>query len=169
MTIRHLAIASLGTGLIALVGFLVGLTDPAYYAPETTHDYAAATLNTLGPVAAAIALFIWWRVAQVRRGVFLILIAAASGLLYGVGNFLGDIAGWGPGDDLFFYGSAAFFVASVTAGVVVLTVRSNWRWSGLFLLAVAAGVGVDSAIVSAVAWLALGVVLWRGRLGQAQT
>ena len=169
MTIRYLAIASFGTGLTALVGFMVGLADPAYYAPETTLDYAAATLNTLGPVAAAVALFIWWKVVQVRRGVFLILIAAGSGLGYGVGNFLGDIAGWEPGDDLFFYGSAAFFFASFTAGVVVLTVRSNWRWSGLFLLAVAAGVGVDSALVSAIGWLALGVVLWKGLLGQAET
>ncbi len=61
MTLRHLSIAALAAGLIGVVGFLIGLADPAYYDPETTLDYAAASLNTLGPVAAAVALVIWWR------------------------------------------------------------------------------------------------------------
>ena len=37
---------------------LLGLANPAYYAPETTLDYTAAALNTAGPVTTAVALFI---------------------------------------------------------------------------------------------------------------
>ena len=87
---------------------LLGLANPAYYAPETTLDYTAAALNTAGPVTTAVALFIWWRVMPVRRGALLIPIAAATALVFGLGNFLEDIAGWEWGVDLYFYGGAAF-------------------------------------------------------------
>ncbi len=159
MTLRHLSIAALAAGLIGVVGFLIGLADPAYYDPETTLDYAAASLNTLGPVATAVALVIWWRVMPVR-GASLILVAAAAALVFGVGNFLEDIAGL-KGGDLFFYGGAALFSVLLIAAVVALTTRGNWRWTGLFLLALAAGMGLDSALVGALGWLALAAILWR--------
>jgi hypothetical protein len=160
MTLRHLSIAALAAGLIAVLGLLIGLADPAYYDPETTLDYAAASLNTLGPVATAVALVIWWRVMPVR-GVFLIPVAAAAALVFGVGNFLEDIAGLEAGGDLFFYGGAAHFAVLLIAAVVALTTRGNWRWTGLVLLALAAGIGLDSALVGALGWLALAEVLRR--------
>jgi hypothetical protein len=152
-------------GLIALLGLLVGLADPAYYEPETALDYVAATLNTAGPVATSATLLIWWRVVPIRRGAFLILFAATSALVFGLGNFLEDIAGLDWGGDLFFFGGVALLASSAAAGVVALTVRNRWRWSGLILLAIAAGIGLDSAVVWVIAWLAFAVLLWKGSLG----
>ena len=43
---------------VPLVGLVVGLSDPAYYAPQDPIDYLAAFLNTAGPVAVAVALFV---------------------------------------------------------------------------------------------------------------
>ena len=54
MTTKQLSFACLGAGLVALLGLLVGLADPACYAPETTLDYAGASFNTLGPRATAL-------------------------------------------------------------------------------------------------------------------
>ncbi len=160
MTLRHLVIAALTAGMIGVLGFLIGLADPAYYDPETTLDYAAASLNTLGPVTTAGALVIWWRVMPVR-GVFLMPAAAAAALVFGVGNFLEDIAGLEAGGDLFFYGGAALFAVLLIGAVLALTMRGSWRWTGLFLLTLAAGMGLDSALVGALGWLALAVILWR--------
>ena len=125
MTLQHLAVASLVAGLVALLGLLVGLADPAYYEPETALDYVAATLNTAGPIATSVALFIWWRVVPIRRGAFLIPFAATAALVFGLGNFLEDVAGLEWGGDLFFFGGVALLASSAAAGVVALTVRSD--------------------------------------------
>jgi len=156
-----LIIASAVAGLVSLTGFLVGLSDPVYYSPETSIDYLAAVLNTAGPFAAAVALLIWWKVTPVRRGAILILAAATAAFALGLGNLLEDIVGLEWAGDLFFYGGFAMFATTALAGLMALTVNERWRWSGLFLLAIAAGLGFDSALIWGVAWLALAVAVWR--------
>jgi hypothetical protein len=151
-------------GVIALIGFLVGLADPAYYSPETPTDYLAAGLNSVGPFVAAAALFIWWRTTPIRRGVFLILVAAAAAFVWGLGNLIEDILDYEWGFILFGVGGITTVLASALAGVVALTVRDPFRWSGLFLLGVAAGPAADSALVWAVVWLAF--VVYLGQFNQ---
>jgi len=166
VTTKQLAFACLGAGLVALLGLLVGLGDPAYYAPETTLDYAGAALNTMGPLATALAMVVWWKVIPVGRRALLIPIAATTAVLFGLGNFLEDIGGLEVGGDLFFYGGAGFFAASLAAGVIVLTAPTRWRWSGLVLVALGAGVALDSAVVWVAAWLAFALVLWTDLLDE---
>lgn len=141
-------------GAVALAGFVVGLTEPAYYSPETPLDYLAAALNSGGPFVAAAALFIWWRTTSIRRGGFLILVASAAAIAWGLGNLIEDILDYEWGFVLFGVGGIATVFASAIAGVSALTVQDPFRWSGLFLLGVAAGPAVDSALVWAVVWLA---------------
>ena len=148
MSLGSLRVVSVAVGAIALIGFLVGLTDPAYYSPETPMDYLAAGLNSAGPFVAAAALFIWWRTTPIRRGVFLILVAAAAAIVWGLGNLIEDILD-----------GIITVLASALAGVGALTVREPFRWSGLFLLGVAAGPAADSALVWAVVWLAFALYL----------
>ena len=137
-----------------------------YYAPETTLDYAIASLNTLGPFATSLAMFICWKVLPLGRRGLLIPLGATEAFVFGAGNFLGDIADLDVGDDLFFYGGAWFFGVSVAAGVIVLTAPNRWRWSGLLLLGLGAGVGLDSAVIWVAAWMAFVVVLWRSLLDE---
>lgn len=127
MTTRQVAFVSLLAALVSLLGLLVGLGDPEYYAPETTLDYASAALNSLGPLVAALAMLVWWRVMPLGRRALLIPIAATGAVLFGLGNFLEDIAGLGVGEDLYFFGGAAFFAVSVVAGVIVLTAPHRLR------------------------------------------
>ena len=162
VTTRHLTGASLVAGLVSLVGLIVGLADPAYYAPEDPIDYLAALLNTAGPVAAAAALAIWWRVTPVRRGAALVLLGAVAALVFGLGNFLEDIAGVEWGFALFGIGGMATVVTLGLGGLLALTVKDPWRWSGLFLIAVAAGPALDSGEVWVLAWLGFAVALQRG-------
>ena len=159
MSLGSLRVVSVAVGAIALIGFLVGLTDPAYYSPETPMDYLAAGLNSAGPFVAAAALFIWWRTTPIRRGVFLILVAAAAAIVWGLGNLIEDILDYEWGFVLFGVGGIITVLASALAGVVALTVREPFRWSGLFLLGVAAGPAADSALVWAVVWLAFALYL----------
>jgi len=164
VTTKRLSLACLGAALVSLLGLLVGLTDPVYYAPVTSLDYAGAVLNTLGPLATAMAMLMWWQVAPLGRRALLIPIAATGAVVLGLGNFLGDIAGLQRGDDLFFYGGAGFFAASLAAGVLVLSAANRWRWSGLLPLVLAVGIGLDSAVVWVVGWLAFALALWTGLL-----
>ena len=77
--------------------------------------------------------------------------------------------GLGVGSRFVLLRRGCVFAVSIAAGVMALTARSNWRWSGLFLLALAASVALDSAMVGAVALLAFAVVLWKDLFGQAPT
>jgi hypothetical protein len=122
-------------------------------------DYLAAGLNSAGPFVAAAALFIWWRTTPIRRGVFLILVAAAAAIVWGFGNLFEDILDYEWGFVLFGVGGIATVIASALAGVAALTVRDPFRWSGLFLLGVAAGPAADSALVWVVVWLVFALYL----------
>ena len=159
MKLRTLGVASVSVGIIALTGFLVGLTDPAYYSPETPIDYLAAGLNSAGPFAAAAALYIWWRTTPIRRGVFLILVTSAAAITWGLGNLIEDILDYDWGFVLFATGGITVVLTSAIAGLLALTEKHPFRWSGLFLIGVAAGPATDSALVWAVVWLAFAVFL----------
>ncbi len=161
MTLGSLRVASVAVGAIAVIGLLVGLADPVYYSPETPMDYLAAGLNSAGPFVAAAALFIWWRATPVRRGAFLILVAAGAAFVWGLGNLIEDILDYEWGFVLFGVGGITTVLASGVAGVAALTVRDSFRWSGLFLLGVAAGPAADLALVWAVVWSAFAWFLGR--------
>jgi hypothetical protein len=150
------------TGLMNLAGFVVGLSDPAYYDPQTGLDYVASVLNFVGPLATGLALVVWWRVTPVRRAALLILGAGIGAVTWSFGNLLEEILRLDLGTDLYFFGATAAFGLSAAAGVVTLTAPTEWRWSGLFLLAVSAGIGFDSIPFWPVAWLGFAYVLRRG-------
>ncbi len=156
----HLRIASVVAGLVALVGLFVGLADPAYYDPVTFIDWVSAALNTAGPLAAGWALFVWWTVTSVRRGAFLILIGAIAATVFGLGNLVEDIFGLDWGFYLFGLGGMATVLSLALAGILALSVRSPLRWTGLFLLGVAAGPALDSAAVWVVVWIAFAAIPW---------
>lgn len=161
MTWTHLRIASMVTSLVALVGFFVGLTDPAYYDPVVFIDWVSASLNTLGPLAAALALFVWWRVTTVRRGAFLILVAAISAAIFGLGNMIEDILDLEWGFLLFGLGGIGTVISAALAGILALTVDSKMRWTGVFLLGVGAGPALDSALVWVIVWIVFAAIPWQ--------
>ena len=92
----------------------------------------------------------------------LILVGAVAALVFGLGNFLEDIAGVEWGFALFGIGGMATVATTGLAGVLALTVKDPWRWSGLFLLAVAAAPALDSGQVWVLAWLGFAIALQRG-------
>ena len=169
MTWRHVRYASLSAGLVALVGFLVGLADPAYYDPVKFIDWVSAALNTLGPLAAAWALFVWWKVTTVRRGAFLILAASAAAATFGLGNMFEDILDLDWGFLLFGIGGIAVVLFAALAGILALTVDSKLRWTGLFLMGVAAGPALDSALVWVIVWIAFAAIPWQTYAGTQGT
>ena len=119
----------------------IELTEPAYYDPVTGLDFAAAWLTSIAGGMTAFALLLWWRRTPIRRGSWLLLIAALGFALSAVGNVLGDVFDLAVGDDLYFAGAVGFG-ATLLAGVLALTVRNPYRWSGLFLIGYAAGFAV---------------------------
>ena len=165
VTERHLIWASLTTGLIAVAVFMVGLSDPAYYDPVTTFDFVASVLNDLVLLSAAVALIIWWRVTPVNRSALLILGAGIALVIWSFGNVLEEIARYDLGETIYFVGGIGAFGLTAAAGVATLTSPSRWRWSGLFLLAISAGIGFDSVPIWPFAWLGFAYVLWKGLLG----
>jgi hypothetical protein len=161
MTTRHLTTAAVVAALVSLAGILVGLSDPAYYDPVTAIDYLAAALNTAGPFAASVVLVVWWKVVPVRRARWLVLGAAISVFVMGLGNFIEDVLELDWGGDLFTFGFGAFALGAV-AGIVTLTASGRWRWSGLFLLGFAASLGFDAGELAFINWTVLAVLLSRG-------
>ena len=125
-------------GALTLAREVVGLADPAYYDPVTGLDYAAAWLTSLAGGVAAVALFVWWRRSPVRRGAWLLVIAAVAFVMSAFGNLAGDVFDIEVGDT--FWTAGIFgFGATILAGAAALTVNDPYRWSGLFLIGYAAG------------------------------
>ncbi len=127
-------------GVLTLIRQLIQHTDPAYYDPVTTLDYAAAWLTSIAGGTVAVAFAMWWRRSPLRRGSWLLLAASLAWALAALGNVLGDVFDMSIGETLWTAGMTAFGLTLV-AGVVALTVNSPWRWSGLFLIGYAAGWG----------------------------
>lgn len=162
MTQRHLIWAAAVAAFVTGAGFIVGLSDPAYYDPVTLFDYFGSVSNDLSILTSGFALLLWSRVTPLRRASLLILGAGIGMIIWTVGNVLEEIMHLQIGEDLYFVGSIAFFGLSVAAGVVTLTAPTRWRWSGLLLLGLAAGIAFEGVPFWPVMWLALAVLLARG-------
>lgn len=152
---------AVAAGVLTGAGFVVGLFDPAYYAPVTGFDYLGSILNDAYLAVSGLALIIWSRATPVPRTRILILVSGVGLLLWTVGNVLEEIVGLDVGTVLFFAGSITAFTLTAAAGVVTLFNRTRWRWSGLVLLGIAAGVGVEAIPFVPIAWLSLSVLLAR--------
>ena len=127
-------------GALVLLRALIELAEPAYYAPVTLLDYTAAILTSVAWAATAVALFLWWRATPIRRGSFLLLVAAVTTLLGdSLGNLLEDVFDLEIGEWLFSNVGQVSLYALMAAGIVILTVRGTYRWTGLFLLLYIAG------------------------------
>ena len=127
-------------GALVLLRALIELAEPAYYAPVTLLDYTAAILTSAASAATAVALFLWWRATPIRRGSFLLLVAAVTTLLGdSLGNLLEDVFDLEIGEWLFSNVGQVSLYALMAAGIVILTVRGTYRWTGLFLLLYIAG------------------------------
>ena len=138
--LRPVAVLFGAAGVLTLLRQVIQHTDPVYYDPVTTLDYAAAWLTSIAGVTVAAAFAMWWRRSPIRRGSWLLLIASLAWALAALGNLLGDVFDMSIGETLWTAGIIAF-VLTLVAGVVALTVNSPYRWSGLFLIGYAAGIG----------------------------
>ena len=139
-SLRPVAVLFGIAGVLTLIRQVIQHTDPAYYDPVTTLDYAAAWLTSIAGGTTAVAFALWWRRSPIRRGSWLLLVASLGWALSALGNVLGDVFDMSVGEDLWAAGSVGFGVTLV-AGAVALTVNSPYRWSGLFLIGYAAGWG----------------------------
>lgn len=149
-------------GLVTAAGFVIGLMDPAYYNPVTVFDYVGSYVNDATLAVSGIALIVWSRVTPVRRTRVLILAAGVGLIVWTVGNVLEEIYGLEVGTNLFFAGSITTLATTAIAGIVTLFDQTRWRWSGLLLLGLTVGIGVDSIPLFPVVWVALAVFLARG-------
>jgi hypothetical protein len=127
-------------GVLALLRAVIELAEPAYWSPESLLDYTAVILTSAASAVAAVALFLWWRATPIRRGSFLLLVAAVTMLLGdSLGNLLEDAFDLEIGEWLFSNVGQVSLYALMAAGIVILTVRGTYRWTGLFLLLYIAG------------------------------
>ena len=163
---RLLMWSSLLTGLIAVAFTISSLSDPAYYDPQTAADYVASALGEVLFVAMAFTLVVWWRVTPVRRGAWLLLVAAGGFVLWSIGNVLEEILRVEFGVYLFFVGSPTGYVATGIAGIAALTSPSRWRWSGLVLLGVVLSLSNQDFMITSIPWIAFAFVLWRRLLDE---
>ena len=148
-------------GALELLRALIELAEPAYYAPVTLLDYIAAILTSVAWAATAIALFLWWRATPIRRGSFLLVVAAVTTLLGdSLGNLLEDVFDLEIGEWLYLNVGQVSSWAVMAAGIVILTVRGTYRWTGLFLLLYLVGTVVGE-FLSGVSLLGLGYWLFR--------
>ncbi len=139
--LRSVAVWFSLAGVLTLIRQIIELADPAYYDPVSGLDYLAAWLTSLAGAAVAVALFMWWRRSPIRRGSLVLLIAAAGAATFSIGNLIGDVFDVEAGDLLWSVGGITMFAGLVLAGLLALTVRDSYRWSGLFLIVYAAGWG----------------------------
>lgn len=161
MANRHLMWAAAVAALVTGAGFIVGLSDPAYYDPVTPFDYFGSVLNDLQLAVSGVALVIWSSVTPVRRAWLLIFGAGIGLLLWTVGNVLEEIMGLKTGEFVYFFGAVSGFGLTALAGIATLTAPTRWRWSGLVLLGLSLGIGFEAIPSWPVAWLALAVLLAR--------
>jgi hypothetical protein len=148
-------------GVLLLLRALIELAEPAYWSPVSLLDYTAAILSSVAWAVTAIALFLWWRATPIRRGSFLLLVAAiAIAVGDSLGNLLEDVFDLWIGEWLFTNVGQIGPFALMAAGIVILTVSGSYRWTGLFLLLYVAGAAF-SDVLSGIALVALGYWLLR--------
>ncbi len=159
---RTTAIWFVIAGVLAVGRWSLEILDIQYYDPQGLLDYSGVILQTAAGVATGVALILLWRDPPVSRGAWLLLLAGALAATQGVGNLLEDAFGVEDAVWLFFVGGAGMIFTLAAAGGSALSVRSELRWSGVFLLLGAAGgmLGPGLAVMGA-AWIAFGVWLMR--------
>ena len=144
-----------------LLRALIELAEPAYWSPVSSLDYTAAILTSVAWAVTAMALFLWWRATPIRRGSFLLLIAAiATAVGDSLGNLLEDVFDLEIGEWLYLNVGQIGLYALMAAGIAILTVRGTYRWTGLFMLLSIVGVVVGE-FLSGVSLLGLGYWLFR--------
>jgi hypothetical protein len=151
-------------GVLVLLRAAIELAEPAYWSPVSLLDYTAAILSSVAWAVTAIALFLWWRATPIRRGSLLLLIAAiAIAVGDSLGNLLEDIFDLEIGEWLFSNVGQISPLALMAAGIVILTVRGTYRWTGLFLLLAVAGSIPDNGgqFLSGISLVGLGYWLYR--------
>ena len=153
-----LRVATLATGLLMVVSWWLGRSEPAYYDPVTVADHLAASMNSLVPLAWAMTLTVWGRTAPVRRGHWLFPLAAAGFVGMAVFNALEDLAGQDWAGNLWAASTLLGMAATIAAGLVTLTTPVRWRWSGLALLLFLAALG-PAPLLSAATWMALAAAI----------
>jgi hypothetical protein len=153
-----LRIATLGTGLLMIVSWWLGRSEPAYYDPVSVADHLAASMNSLVPLAWAVTLLIWGRTAPALRGHWLFFVAAAAFVGMAVFNALEDLGGQEWAEAPWAASTTLGMVATIAAGLVTLTIPTRWRWTGLALLLFLATLGL-APLLSATTWLALAAAI----------
>ena len=148
---RVLSAAIVAAG-VAFLRFLVGLTDPTYYQPETFVDYSAALLTTGSAIATAVALWVWGSAQDRRVSTVLLRVAALAYVSWGLGNLVEDVVGWSWGDPLFVFGGMASVLVLVAAGIAILFTSRRWRWSGFVPFGLAAALAFDEMLIAAITW-----------------
>jgi len=145
-------------GVLAVVRWILDLSDTQYYDPESVLDYSAVISQSAAAVATGIALLLLWREPPVGRGSFLLAVAGLAAIAQGVGNLIEDTFDIGAGEWGFFLGGIGMIFALFGAGVLALTAKSPMRWSGLFLIVGATGgmLGIGLLFMG-LAWLAFSI------------
>lgn len=155
--------------VVTAAGYFFGLFGPAYYDPVTAFDYLGSFINDATLAVSGLALIVWSRVTPVRNTGALILVAGVGLIVWTVGNVLEEIYGLELGTDLFFAGSITTLASTAVAGILTLFDRTRWRRSGLLLLGLTVGIGVDVIPMFPIVWTALAVLLARGWFEEAST
>ena len=149
-------------GALAVARWLFEFSDIQYYDPESIVDYSGVVLQTAAGVATGVALLVLWRAPPVQRGAFLIGAGGVAAITQGLGNLFEDALGWEWAEWGFFIGGMGMLITLALAGILVLTVRSPMRWSGLFLLLGSTGAMLGyGLLVMGVTWIGFSVWIHR--------
>jgi hypothetical protein len=173
-SMRACLVAFFVAAALSLAYAAIGFADTNSDDPQSVSDYAAVILFSaaLIGVAAALAFLRQLRAAPSRSSASIGLAAAAAGAaLAGVGNFIEDGLGVSAFGLLFVLGGLALIVGVLAAATMAITTAPPWRWVGVALFLLAAGIAIGEepgfALVALV-WLALafGLVVPMSRVGQ---
>ncbi|MBT8199906.1 MAG: hypothetical protein KJO36_05255 [Acidimicrobiia bacterium] len=149
-------------GISALGRWILEFADTRYYNPSSMLDYAAVISQSAAGVATGIALLLLLRNPPVRRGAFLVAIAAVGAISQGLGNLLEDVFDVEAGEWGFVLGGISMILALFAAGAAALSVTSPLRWSGAFLLVGATGGLLGHGLLAmGLAWIALSIWITR--------
>lgn len=149
-------------GIFAIGRWVLEFTDTRYYDPASILDYAAVTSQSAAGVATGIALLLLLRNPPVRRGAFLVAIAAVGAISQGLGNLFEDAFDVGAGEWGFVLGGIGMILALLAAGAAAVSVNSPLRGSGAFLLVGATGGLLGHGLLAmGLSWIAFSIWITR--------
>ncbi len=166
------AVWFVASGVFVTLRAAIELADPVYWDPVSFLDYSAAILSTVAWVVTGIALVSWWRTTPTRRGAVLLLIGGLGTAGSGIGNLFEDVFDLEVGELMFTYGGLVGAVGILAGALLVLSVNSPLRWTGLFLFGFIGGsVFPDDGgqFLSGVSLLGLGLWLLWSAAGKTQS